>query len=162
MERKQYTYHGYKVLVEFHTDKYPDLSFLGEYTDRPAWDCPLVIDREKNGDMERGEYQYFVPGYDIVDGQKWYHEHGYSKHESYTLPRKHAREDYKRMEQYNRGDWHMMGIVVKIKLPKCECCGEAPIVEESLWGIESDSEDKYIKDTIRELIKEGIAKAVKA
>lgn len=141
---------GITFVIEKVMDYYPDLSWIGEFTDKPNWneqDKHLIIDREARGERGNGEYRYFVCAYDLLDAKKWYKDHGYSKHDCAMLPRKHALEDYERMQAYNRGDWGMMGIVVSI--PEFD-------VQNSLWGIETDSEG-YQEEIIQELIYECIS-----
>jgi len=135
---------GIEYQIEYHYDECPDLSWLGEFTDKPNFydNRFLIIDRKMRGDMQRNEYRYFVCGTDMLEAQKWYKKNGYCKHQAYTLPRKHALEDYKRMTAYNNQEWFMLGIVVKAYHDE---------VESSLWGIESDSPE-YHEEVIQDLI----------
>lgn len=140
---------GYTFTVKFEVDEYPDLSFYGEYTDKPNWydsDRYMIIDRKENRNMGRNEYRYFQCAYDMQDAAKWYKESGYCKHDCYILPRKHSLEDYERMEDYNKGDWCMLGIIVT-----CNETGE----KESLWGCASDDHEgnyEIVQDLIAELL----------
>jgi len=69
----------------------------------------------------------------------------------------HALQDYQTLESYNRGDWHMMGIVVKTNAPKCSLCGHQKELQDSLWGIESDA-GSYAEEVISDLVNELLGK----
>lgn len=91
----------------------------------------------------RREYRYFKPyagGIDPLENkEEWI---------------KCALQDYDRYEAYNRGDWCMMGVVVSLDLPDCPTCGPRT-VSDSLWGIESDSDEEYIEDLIAECMAQA-------
>lgn len=57
---------------------------------------------------------------------------------------------YDRMEAYNNGDWHMMGIEVTLVVD------DVDITSESIWGIESDDKDgiKLYEDDLIESVKD--------
>lgn len=84
----------------------------------------------------RHTYRYFVPVNppDGITIDEWI---------------KYTTQDYNRMVGLARGDWSFIGIVAREE-GVCSQCGESA----SLWGIESDSGDAYIDETIDELIKE--------
>lgn len=103
-------------------DPDPDLSHLGEYSDKPE---PGHIPRENVG---RGEYGYFIPA---MTGEE-------------TGNPDSPRQDYERMESYNRGEWYM-----------CYCYAEAVVVVDGvrqkirsagLGGVESDSDKSYFDE----------------
>ena len=73
------------IRIEHILDDSPDLSYLGEYTDKYVRGA---INRKAIGDMGRNEYQYFIP---------YMRECGF--------------ESYQRYEQYNKGYWCSMGVV---------------------------------------------------
>lgn len=152
IEPQTVEYEGYTFKVEFHNDDFPDTSFYGEYTNKPDWynGC-LIIDREKNGDMGYHEYRYWQGANPLDDSRKWYHANGYSKHDSWLLPRQHAFEDYKRMEALNKGHWCYIGVTVT-NLDTEQ--------SESIWGIESDCEE-YINGEVYDLITYLIPKNIK-
>jgi hypothetical protein len=118
-----------EVVIRQILDDSPDLSHLGEYHSDYREGC---IDRKERGDMDRNEYRYFTPA---MTGEE-------------TGNPESPEQDYLRMENYNRGDWHMLGIraearvVVKDTVQTITSCG--------LWGVESDSEDDYLKEVGQE------------
>lgn len=50
--------YGLTFKVRWMTDESPDLTYLGEYSDK--W-VQGAIDRKAMGDQDRGEYRYFHP-----------------------------------------------------------------------------------------------------
>jgi hypothetical protein len=114
------------VKIDMAVDECPDLSWLGEYSDKPG---RLAIDRQERGDMGRSELRYFNPVWENYEGHP--HEKG-------------IEQDYARMEAYNRGDWWMNGITAKAVVHRSIGNGSVQIHEfqsGGLWGIESDCGD---------------------
>jgi hypothetical protein len=123
-------YH-YEVFTVY--DDSPDMSYLGEYSNKLK---PGGIDREERGDMGRNEYQYFNPGC----GDPEYIE-----------------DDYKRYEAYNNQQWYMVGVVCEISVKTKSKWAVNPVVgKASIWGVESDS-GNYFKELAKELISEAKA-----
>lgn len=108
------------VTVERYTDDCPDLSFIGEYSDKPA---DGAIDREENGDRLRGQYRYFNPGSDP----------------------EYARQDYERMEAYERQEWCMVGVRAEARVILSGTVIQE-LTSSGIWGVESDSEDDYFRE----------------
>lgn len=125
----------FRIVVKRMADEEPLLDHLGGYSDTPG---PHAIDREAEGDVRNPsrELRYFNPaGWDDKD------------------PRgsaKNARQDYERMEAYNRGDWYMLGIRTDAEVGVSWDGGRSWKLDEltsgGLWGIESDSEERYFKE----------------
>jgi len=70
---------------------------------------------------------------------------------------KYLVQDYERMCDYHKNYWSMLGCTVSAHLDGNE------IRYDSLWGIESDSEDSYFEEVENDLIaqvKEGLGKEV--
>ena len=89
--------------------------------------------REELGDMERGQYRYFVPA---MTGEE-------------TGNPDSPMEDYRRMEAYNRDDWAMYGVVAKAEVSRPignGCRRIETFSSGGLWGIESDSDDSYFAE----------------
>lgn len=62
----------------------------------------------------------------------------------------------KRLADYQRGHWYMVGVIVELQYQH----GEAwvSLGEASLWGIESDSGDRYFNSIVDDLKKEVLAR----
>jgi hypothetical protein len=118
-----------RVTIHRDVDGSPDLSWLGEYTNRPS---EHSVDRQERGDIGRHEYRYFTPA---LTGEE-------------TGNADSPVQDYERMEAYNRGDWCMVGVwaEAEVQLGGTIC---QRIRSGGLWGIESDSGD-YLDDVAKE------------
>lgn len=165
-----------KTTIKKEIDDNPDLSFYGEYTDKIEKGVIIRehdefyekiktgMERDSDGTFYRkaepeysryyhGEYTGFKPyaGGENV-GTKEYYQYG--------------KAEYDRMESYNNGHWCMIGIIVKTDI-KSEGIGYTnekyqPLeVFNSLWGIESDSGDKYFDEIISDLKAENKAELLK-
>lgn len=144
---------GLKVVrrVKWELDDDSDLDYLGKYTDQYE---DGAIDREGTPGFSRHEYRYFVStNHAVYDPKSWAHVSGKEKadlirkHGSLAnVTRHYAREDYRRMEAYNRGDWHMRRCVVSVRYGSLRA-------EDSVCGIESDCGDDYEREVIRDLTR---------
>lgn len=141
-----------KFSVRWECDDNPDTSHWGEYTDQ--WK-EGAIDRVKLGDTDGlASFKYFVSTNHAVHNPKnWEHVNGKDKQKVIqefgslkNADRHYAREDYRRMEEFNRGEWRYEGCVVTVRIGNLEA-------EDSLWGVESDAGEEY---------REGIEHEVKA
>jgi hypothetical protein len=119
------------VTVRREVDDSPDLSFIGEYSRKP--EGPNAIDRQERNDMGRNEYRYFNPTMTAEE----------------TGNPDSPEQDYRRMENYNRGEWCMMGVFAT-----AEVVLTGNVVQKfrsgGLWGIESDSEESYFGEVAKE------------
>jgi hypothetical protein len=124
------------VRIKREVDDSPDLSHLGEYTNRPGGD-EVTIDREARGDKSRHEYRYFVAA---LSGAE-------------TGNPESVEQDYKRMEDYNRQGWCMVGVWAEADV---QFSGDVvqTIRSGGLWGIESDSGAKYFTEVERDELGE--------
>lgn len=61
-------------------------------------------------------------------------------------------EDKARLAAFNRGEWHMLGIraVAKIEIHRPGYIVHYELESPGLWGIESDSEERYFDEVFRE------------
>ena len=135
------------VKIEHRADTSPDFTYMGEYTDKLG---PGVIVRAHNEFWEKlpdetempekgREYRAFKPyaGGEKVGTQEYY---------------KYGKQDYERMESYNRQDWAFIGIVAKatVRFTTSEDVTGITRVHHfssgGLWGIESDSDESYLKE----------------
>jgi len=120
---------------EIVTDDSPDLSHIGEYSNTPG-PKDRTIDREKRGDMGWHEYRYFIAAMSAKD----------------TGNRLSVGQDYKRMEDYNRGEWGMVCVraTIELKIPHGQGFITQTITTPGLWGIESDSGEDCFNEIFRE------------
>ena len=119
--------HIESIRIEHRPDDNPDLSWLGYYTDNPKSDeMSKAIDRQARGDVGSCEYRYFVPA---MAGDE-------------TGNPESPEQDYRRCEDYNRGDWYMLGVIAK-----AEILSPGGVIQTvrsgGLWGIESDAGDYF-------------------
>jgi hypothetical protein len=122
---------GAAVTVKRVLDEDPDLSYLGEFTDKyelGVWKYAGVYS------FDRHTYKYFRPA-------NSYH--------------KYAKQDIRRIADYNKGHWCMTGVIVSLFLDGVE------ISHSSLWGIESDSDESHFTEVEQELIAECLSDAKK-
>jgi len=89
------------------------------------------------GDMERNQYRYFNPNWQNYIG------------DTEENIRKYCRQDYKRMESFNRGDWYYLGIRADARVTVLHGRIQA-ITSGFLWGIESDSDREYLESVEKE------------
>ena len=148
-------------------DECADLSYLGEYTNKhPGYDelkRGSAFDRFPESGRDYREYQYFIPANTVEEHRKGLIALGYSKGDAEELARSYCKQDYKRYEALNRGDWQPIGIYATANV-LCGSCGEVSKIQSyGLWGIESDSEEtieetteEQIKDLKDELTKMGV------
>lgn len=111
------------------TDNDGDLSYLGEYSNKPGA-ADVTIDRAARGDMGCGEYRYFVAA---MSGD----ESGNPAS---------VEQDYARAEAYNRGDWHMCGVYATAKVTLAGSDVIQTLRSGGLYGIESDSGADYFAE----------------
>lgn len=118
-------------------DDDPDLSHLGEYSNQPT-DKAHTVDRKVKGDWHEGsrEYRYFIV----------------ANSASETGNRLSVSQDYKRMEDYNKGYWAMTGIraTVRLDVPSERGTVLQTIKSPGLWGVESDAGEEYIESVYQE------------
>lgn len=124
---------GLEARCRIEPDHDADLSFYGEFSNTKE------AGAIKHSEGTRGEYRYFIPGYDYLsDGN------------SREVARAHAMRDYRRMLDYGQG-WAMVGVVVTfhhMDIPDLE------LASGSLWGTESDSDREHFAEIALDLIRE--------
>lgn len=118
-----------RIWVSHEPDFNCDLSYLGEYSDSPG---PNAIDRKARGDQIRNEYRYCNIALSAEQ----------------TGNPDSVEQDYQRMEAYQRGHWHMVGIVAKALVVVGNVRQE--IRSGGLYGIESDSDKEHLDSIARE------------
>jgi hypothetical protein len=156
-----------KVSIKHIVDKYPDISWIGEYTDdidkgiivrdlgQFYEKLPAEMERDvdgrfyKKGEPElpsRGrEYRGFKP---YAGGEKIGTKNYY----------KYGMQDWKRMEALERGNFCFIGIMAEAEVSYPIDGTNSRRIEYftsgGLWGIESDSDAKYIEEIEQEQIDE--------
>lgn len=146
-----------EVSVRWLVDENPDLSHLGEYSEKNeegAIDC-----KEHSRNYREGHtFRYFIPGNNVPHNpENWSHvtkkdrAECIKKYGSLKLTDEaYAMQDFKRMDAYNNDGWHMTGCKVTLRLGSMEA-------DDSLWGIESDCGDKYRRETEKELVSNAFS-----
>jgi hypothetical protein len=141
----------FEVRVERLLDEDSDMSWLGEYTDELK-DGVIVrqfdefyekLPRDEEEDFieplpDRGrEFRAFRPyaGGEKVGTDEYY---------------KYGMQDYERMESFERQEWYFIGILAKARVGVSFDGGKTfnldTFTSGGLWGIESDSDESYIKE----------------
>jgi len=123
--------------------------------DLAACDC------DESGDARRNEYRYFNPVSveSFNPSTEWLAKVSESERRAYweRTMRENAKQDYARMEAYNRGDWQYVGVRV---VAKVVIGGVGQTLESGgLWGIESDSGEDYLAEVGRDELA-GLKKAL--
>lgn len=161
------------VRIEYAADTDPDTSCLGTYTDEVSPYAILRVGCEHYGEFvkdlpedysipPRGrEFRFFLPSNHVPHNPKnWEHcSPGVIAQvvEQYGSLEKtdenYAKQDFERMEALNRGDWSYIGIIAKAEIvsPHGTC---QTIHSGGLWGIESDSDAKYLVEVENEQLDE--------
>jgi len=125
-----------KIIVKRIYDDGPDLSYLDttpEYhygTDGSNWSHVSEEDRQKIIDQYGSIWEACIA---------------------------YAERDKERLEAFNRDAWNMIGIraIATIHIPiNYNSTNLQTISSGGLWGIESDSDEKYLKDIGKEQVEE--------
>lgn len=135
--------YGLQFEVTFDLEPYPDLSWIGEYTDRYV---DGAIDRKTMGDQGWHEYRYFVaaqPFSERLSGLRKYH---LSERTARIAAAEELLADYKLYEDYNNGLWYMQGVIVTAYLDGVE------VDSNSLWGVESNAGDAHLQEIVDDLV----------
>lgn len=141
---------GMIAQIKIVADEYPDLSWLGEFTDK--YQEGAIDHHAQLGYTDRRVFRWFVPCNTEQDHYKSLRGMGYTHLGALRMARKYVKQDYKRLVTY--GDyWHMTGVIVKLSIDGVE------VAESSLWGIESDSGDDYYNEVISDNLAECIRQA---
>jgi hypothetical protein len=123
-----------RIIIHHEPDS--DLSYLGRYSAEPGPD-DRTVDRVALGHIREGclhrEYRYFIAAMSGGD----------------TGNPDSVRQDYERVEAYNRGEWYEMGIYAVAEVSYATGVGSRRIERlqsGGLWGIRSDSSPEYIEE----------------
>lgn len=144
------------LTIEHILDCDGDIAYLGKYTDS---DC-----------ISGDQWLYHrASGTVTNDGVIWRNAKGhiqptpelnrYGREYQYILMDngqdciKYVMEDAARLEDLDNGGWHYLGICAKVSYDG------ATIGRGALWGVESDSDEGYIRQTERDVAHEALAEA---
>ena len=126
------------VKIEHCFDECPDTSYLGKFSDIPQDDAiirygdhcgKMVSELGEDDEMpsRSRKHRFFVPS---MTGEE-------------TGNPESPRQDWQRMESFNRGQWHFIGIIAKARV-QMPTGAIQTILSGGLWGVESDSGKDYI------------------
>ena len=133
-----------KIEIERMFDESPDTSWLGEFSNRA--DTQFAIDHQERSGSNRVK-QWFNPGTveDFDPNASWIPAGAENKREYWhTAMIKNAEQDYARMCSLCNGEFEFIGIGAKAHVTVDNVC--QTITSGGLWGIESDSEESYLKE----------------
>lgn len=137
-----------QIRIKVQLDEHPDTSYLGEYTDDYPGDYELQRGSAFDRKPGRNELRYFVPANSVEDHRHGLSRMGYSRSQAEEMAREYCRQDYKRMEALNEGQWAFMGITAEARVSYAAGPNGHRRLEwltsSGLWGIESDSDDEHI------------------
>jgi hypothetical protein len=125
-----------KITINHVVDEYPDISHLGHFSDTPG---RFAIEL---GDGSDRTYRYFNAK-NVADMTE-------------------ARQNYERVQQFNSGALVYYGIIARAEILSLAGTDDLGRLSEviryvssgGLWGIESDSDEKYIHGIEQERIAE--------
>jgi hypothetical protein len=125
--------------IEFITreEEQPDLSYLGKWSARPGPD-DRTIDRREHKNIGRHQCEYFIAAMSGDD----------------TGNPESVMQDWKRMEDYEDGEWRMVSIYATAQFRLTEDGPVHTIRSCGLWGIESDSGDEYFAEVKAEELEQ--------
>lgn len=137
-----------QIRIKVQIDEHPDTSYLGEYTDDYPGDYELQRGSAFDRKPSSHEFRYFVPMNSVEDHRKGLSKLGYSRSQAEEMAREYCRQDYKRMEALNAGEWAFMGITAEARVSYAAGPNGHRRLEwltsSGLWGIESDSGDEHL------------------
>lgn len=139
---------GFDLRLHTRIDTSPDLSWMGKFTSN--W-VPGAIAHEP-ARHDRTLHRWFVPGISYEEHFNQLIIMKYGKSEADRLARQYVKRDYDRLRKYG-DDWEMLGVIVTVSLSDVE------FAENSLWGIESDSDEEYFIEVADELATQGLLEA---
>jgi len=129
-------------------DEYPDISFLGKFTDDAE---PWAIVRADGDYLANLGADYELP----AKGREFRFFRPYAGGEPEGTPTylKYGLQDWKRAEGLNRGDWYFIGIYAEAEVSYAiDRPGHHRLEwlrSGGLWGIESDAGD-YLQEVARD------------
>lgn len=146
-----------EIRIKTKFDDSPDTSYLGEYTDDYPGEDALKRGSAFDRNAGQREYRYFVPMNSVEDHRQGLSRIGYSRSQAEDMAREYCRQDYKRMEALNAGEWHYIGVMVEARVSYSIGNGTRRLEwfeSGGLWGIESDSGEEYLAEVAQEQIQD--------
>lgn len=147
--------HEFTVRIQWLDDPDADLSYLGEFSDRESAGAIHYSDSPRL-------YRYFIPA---ITEEEHYRDlratvnaanpvpnQVYGIRTARKLAKKYVLEDMNRLASYGES-WHMQGCTATIRY------NGRVIGMASLWGIESDSDRAYFRETESDLLQEAYTDA---
>lgn len=141
------------VRIERTVDTDADTSLLGKYTSTPSeWAICRYGEHQ-------GEFVRDLSGDDSLPGCSREHRFFLPNVENYagvdeSELRKYCLQDFERMESLERGGWCYLGIIAKAEIWNPRTKVTQTIRSGGLWGIESDSDEAYLKSVGDEQLDE--------
>jgi hypothetical protein len=147
--RTEWNAEGFIVKARIVDDQSGDYSYLGRFSAR---NDEGAIKRHNASPREFG---YFVPAYSFEERYRDLRALNYSRRDSYEMAQKQTHEDMKRAESLG-DDWSFVGVEVRAYKRGIE------LGSSSLWGIESDSDQRYFADVAQECADIALDEAISA
>ncbi len=155
-----FTHNGREFRVEFPRDDDHGAPWdeedghgpVSEWTTRPKLPGERIIAEDTNGYCGSTRSRRF---YDVQEAMKIARRDGWDAkpYQTGTKGEQAARAveaDFEWLRKWCNDQWHYLGVIVTAR---CDRCGKFCGPSESIWGIESESEE-YLDETARELADE--------
>lgn len=137
-----------KIEVKRIEDTDPDTSYLGTF-DRLPWSDFAINPETCKEDF--GRFEWFNPQTiePFNTDAKWISARTVDKEAFWRkVMLENATKDYERMKAFDRGEFGFIGIRVQAEIVVDSVC--QTITSGGLWGIESDSDESYLKEVEQE------------
>lgn len=138
--------YGLQFEVTFKVDEYPDLSWIGEYTDR--YTDGAINTFTMQGYVDHSKYKYFVACQSFSERLSGLRKYHLSERTARIAAAKELLDDYKLYESYNNGEWYMQGVIVTAYLDGVK------VDSNSLWGVESNAGDEFMQEIVDDLVSQ--------
>jgi len=147
---------GQKFRIEWHYDDDADKPWENsdghgpvlEWEKRDKTPGELILHEARNGDKHFYDFQSAIKKAREENWGDW--KSGNTPQEKGEKLKQAVMEDYEYLRAWCNGEWHYMGIVA---FPLTEDGDELRSKSCGLWGIESHSNEYYIRDCTIELLK---------
>ena len=137
---------GFELRATVKNDDYPDLSYLGEFTDK--WQAGA----RHHEHLNRQTFEWFVPMVSEEEHYQALRDMKYGRGRARELARSSVQCDFRRLINYGN-DWVTVGIVLTVFRSGIEL-GDAAV-----WGIESDCDEGYLTEMALDLAGDALEQA---